>query len=308
MTDIEWTDKTWNPVTGCTKVSAGCKNCYAETVANRFWGERKFTDVQTHPDRLDAPLRWRKPRRVFVNSMSDLFHEDVPDEFIDRVFAVMALSPQYTFQVLTKRPVRMRSYCRTLGRHHESDRVSIAAKSLGGSFRWTLGACGWHLPNVWLGVSVENQAAAEERIPLLLQTPAAVRFLSCEPLLGPVKLCRGCPGCSAGDCGVLCNDGISWVIVGGESGPCARPCDVAWIRSIVEQCRAAKVACFMKQLGAKPIARDRWDMSEERFADLDASEDGWSEADGPVVLRLRDRKGGDQSEWPEYLRVREFPR
>jgi len=341
-TGIEWTDTTWNPVTGCTKVSAGCKNCYAEGVADRFWASqyapvpnaekegpaafrpRRFTDVQTHADRLDEPLRWRKPRKVFVNSMSDLFHDDVPDEFIDRVFAAMKeaspsvvrlggggfeqLPPKHVFQILTKRPERMRDYIR--GRAHERIGASLC----------------WPLSCVWLGVSCENQQAADERIPLLLQTPAAVRFLSCEPLLlGPLNLSSALftqpppppteddgEGPEAGGLwsgpSPLGERGVSWVIAGGESGPGARPCDVAWIRSIVEQCKAAGVPCFVKQLGAKPIARDRWDMTEEQFEDLDASEDGWSEADGPVVLRLRDRKGGDPAEWAEDLRVREFPR
>ena len=329
MTDIEWTDKTWNPVTGCSKVSAGCKNCYAETVANRFWGDRKFTDVICHPERLDAPLRWRKPQRVFVNSMSDLFHEDVPDEFIDRVFAVMALAPQHTFQVLTKRPKRMRDWVRDktttecLMAADESRATGVYAKSseasrlahaymesqrLGGFCQ----PAPWPLPNVWLGVSCEDQAAADERIPLLLETPVTVRFVSAEPLLGPIDFGHLQPGdppteidSLRGTHGVLRPHGgvcdrLSWVIVGGESGPRARPCDVAWIRSIVEQCRAAKVACFVKQLGAIPVG-------------------AWKKADGKITFQsnhpsargiaiLRDRKGGDLSEWPEGLCVREFPR
>lgn len=327
MTSIEWTDATWNPVTGCTKVSAGCKSCYAEKVAERFWGDRAFTDVRWHADRLDAPLRWRKPRRVFVNSMSDLFHDAVPDEFIDLVFAVMVLAPQHTFQVLTKRPERMRDYFGSMVERsvaiEEVDVVANARRRCAGeddprgSRSWhsetarfakglaavhAMGRRGIPLPNVWLGVSCEDQRAADERIPLLLQTPAAVRFLSCEPLLGPIGIPNGWLGEFDGQ------GGIDWVIAGGESGPGARPCDVAWIRSIVEQCNAERVACFVKQLGAKPVARDRWDMSEQVFTDLDASEDGWSEADGAVVMPLRDRKGGDPSEWAEDLRVREFPR
>ena len=260
-----------------------------------------FTDVRTHPDRLDAPLRWRKPRKVFVNSMSDLFHDAVPDEFIDRVFAVMALAPQHTFQILTKRPERMRDYMlRLAGTPGCADQVSEAARAMGRSITFM----SWPLPNIWLGVSCEDQKTADERIPLLLDTSAAVRFLSCEPLLGPIDM-RIATFNGADSIESL--EGIHWVIAGGESGPGARPCDVAWVRSIVEQCKDAKVACFVKQLGAKPVARDRWDMTEEQFVALDASEDGWSEADGPVVLRLRDRKGGDPSEWPEDMRVREFP-
>jgi protein gp37 len=171
---IEWTDATWNPVRGCTKVSPGCKNCYAETFAERWRGvpghayEQGF-DLRLVPEKLDEPLRWKKPRRIFVNSMSDLFQEGVPDDLHRDVFAVMALAPQHTFQVLTKRADRMRDYCRSAIRVRPAgDRASVA----------------WPLPNVWLGVSVENQHFADERIPLLLQTPAAVRFISAEPLLG----------------------------------------------------------------------------------------------------------------------------
>ena len=232
MSKIEWTEKTWNPITGCTKVSPGCAHCYAENVANRFWGDRKFGDVQFHEDRLRQPLRRKKPTMYFVNSMSDLFHESVTDEQLDRIFAVMALTPQHTYQVLTKRPKRMLEYCNTIK---------------------------LPLPNLWLGVSVETQRTADERIPLLLQTPAAVRFLSCEPLLGKVHLnCLHWQDmtnidCLAGKHGIYfggdCNR-VDWVIVGGESGSKARPCDVDWIRSIIEQCRVANVPCFVKQLGS----------------------------------------------------------
>ena len=183
-TKIEWTDATWNPVTGCTKVSAGCDHCYAETIANRFAGTKAYPsgfDVTLWPDRLDQPLRWQRPRRIFVNSMSDLFHDEVPDEFIGRVFAVMALAPQHTFQVLTKRPGRMRSLLRSglFQRWVEEYASSMAGRIVNHP---------WPLPNVWLGVSVENQKWADVRIPQLLGTPAAVRFLSCEPLLASVDL------------------------------------------------------------------------------------------------------------------------
>lgn len=353
MTTIEWTDETWNPVTGCTKVSTGCKNCYAERLAPKvFAGQfvrmseadmdghehrpRRFTDVRTHPDRLDAPLRWRKPRRVFVNSMSDLFHDDVPDEFIDRVFAVMALAPQHTFQVLTKRPKRLLDW-RTTPRRKELVcdaamrmlRDSNRAGSVDMVKAWI--ASGqtlrefWTWPNVWLGVSVEDQRAADERIPLLLQTPAAVRFLSCEPLLGPIRLdslrddevgarwTAFRPRGMREPCDTL---GVDWVIAGGESGPGARPCDVAWIRSIVQQCKTAGVACFVKQLGGNVRDRndagflgdfrDAWDVEPDDVEhDLDGTRDGYQGA--PVRVHLRDRKGGDHAEWPEDLRVREFP-
>ena len=259
-TGIEWTDATWNPVTGCTKVSQGCKHCYAERDWNRLahlpaYQGRAFIDVAGHPKRLDQPLRWAKPRRIFVNSMSDLFHPDVPDSFIDKVFAVMALATQHTFQVLTKRPERMRDYCKTLGQHNGTDRVSIAAQQISSKawFLWRMGDVGWCLPNVWLGVSVEDQAAADERIPLLLQTQAAVRWISAEPLLGPVDLrferlaewnkllCE-----NHGDA-----DGthIHWVVVGGESGPKARPMHPDWARSLRDQCALAGVPFMFKQWG-----------------------------------------------------------
>lgn len=308
-TSIEWTDATWSPVTGCTKVSAGCKHCYAEGVAERFWGERKFTDVRCHPERLEAPLHWRKPRRVFVNSMSDLFHEDVQAEFIGRVFAVMALCPQHTFQILTKRPQRMADLfadgivgpVRGWAEQIAWERTRDAGSNLpANQFRLS-----WPLPNVWLGVSAEDQATADERIPLLLETPAAVRFLSCEPLLGPVDMRIAAFN---GADSIERMEGLHWAIVGGESGPRARPCDVGWIGSIVEQCKAAGVPCFVKQTGSRPIARNRWDMTEEQFENADASEDGWDEGCGPVRLILRSPKGSDPSEWPEHLRVREFPR
>ena len=185
---IEWTDETWNPVTGCTKVSQGCKNCYAERQWPRMvrlipsYAGREFTDVRTHADRLDKPLRWQKPRRIFVNSMSDLFHEDVPDEFIDQVFAVMALAPQHTFQVLTKRAHRMREY---LSDSMRLEKIYIQWNSVSGLPRE---AQGWPLPNVWMGVSIEDQPTADARIVELLETPASVRWISAEPLLGPVNV------------------------------------------------------------------------------------------------------------------------
>lgn len=328
-TKIQWTDATWNPVTGCTKVSAGCKNCYAEALAARFWVDRKFTSVFTHKDRLDQPLRWRRPRRVFVNSMSDLFHDAVPDEFIEAVFGVMAVATHHTFQVLTKRPERMLRWLRTLGGLETREEcVQREAERRGGVIFDSRGSNpegyfparptkeqlavrrpwpGWPLPNVWLGVSVEDQRAADERIPLLLQTPAAVRFLSCEPLLGSVQL--GVGG-EFFDYGVGGEPRIGWVITGGESGPGARPCDVAWIRSIVQQCKAAGVPTFVKQLGAVVS----WNGIQGGYGDGPSNcwprESGSFQVQGmPGGFRkhLCDRKGGDPSEWPEDLRVREFP-
>ncbi len=342
-TKIEWTDVTWSPVTGCDKVSPGCAHCYAETVALRFWptqyrpvlndgsgrtidcvstshheqmladGEarpRQFTDVQTHEDRLDQPLRWRKPRRVFVNSMSDLFHEDVSDAFIERVFAVMALAPKHAFQILTKRAERMRDYMRDPGRHHavtmamqgpaEQGGVEDLLPANGTSYpRWPVE---WPLSNVWLGVSVENQHFADERIPLLLQTPAAVRFISAEPLLGRVNLAGYITEVEPPSPPIL-----DWVIVGGESGHGARPMEIAWARSIVAQCQAAGVPVFVKQLGADPrdAAAERDDMGAR-----DVWPAGWMPMiAGRRVWRpdLTNGKGGDPLEWPADLRVRQFP-
>lgn len=262
---IQWTDSTWNPVRGCTKVSPGCAHCYAETFAERFRGvkghpyEQGF-DLRLVPEKLDEPLKWRKPRKVFVNSMSDLFQDGVPIDYIARVFDTMALTPRHTYQILTKRAARMLEVVPQFAERHTAKDGS-----------------GWPLPNVWLGVSVENQHFADERIPLLLRTPAAVRFLSCEPLLEGLDLAKHRPGAL----------GLNWVIVGGESGPGARPCKTWWIENIIGQCRFAGIAVFVKQLGGKPI--DGYNYTED------------------YDMNLKDRKGGDMSEWPADLRVREFP-
>jgi protein gp37 len=300
-TGIQWTasdDGTpgyaWNPVVGCTRVSAGCDFCYAFQLHDQRhiawkrgrWPDapaqyhQPFSKVQLLPERLEDPLHWRKPRRVFVDSMADLFHPDVPDEFIRRVFAVMGEASQHTFQVLTKRPERMQRIVSDMVR--EGDFATLTGRTEP-PFPW---------PNVWLGVSVEDQRAADERIPLLLGTPAAVRFLSCEPLLSmvniepwlglepvepewpwePITYERVEPS------------GMHWVIIGGESGPHARPMMNEWARYLVDQCRAAGVAPFVKQLGTD---------NAKRFG-------------------LHDRHGGDMSEWTdkrlEGLDVREFPR
>jgi protein gp37 len=208
---IEWTEMTWNPVTGCTKVSQGCKRCYAERMAKRLtaMGSDRYRNgfkVTLHPDLLDVPKRWRQPRVVFVNSMSDLFHEDIPLDYIQRVFATMRDCPQHTFQVLTKRSERL--------------------AELAGQLPWPR--------NVWMGVSVED-ARVISRIRDLSSTPAAVRFLSLEPLIGPLH--------------ELPLSGIHWVIVGGESGPRARPMRKEWVDSIYRQCRDARVPFFFKQWG-----------------------------------------------------------
>lgn len=254
-TGIEWTDATWNPVTGCTKLSPaspGCANCYAATFAERWRGtpghyfEHGF-DVQLRPEKLDQPLRWRRPRRIFVNSMSDLFHDQVPDDYIIRVWAMMARAPQHTFQVLTKRHGRMRTLLRTRA-FQDLVETLVPTKLVGP----------WPLPNVWLGVSTENQQWADIRIPALLDTPAAVRFISAEPLLGPIDFSR-VPGFNR-----LGLDLSSWwVIVGGESGHGARPMHPWWAESLHQQCERAGVAFLFKQWGdwtpLAPIVDGKYD-------------------------------------------------
>jgi protein gp37 len=242
---IEWTDATWNPVTGCTKISPGCKHCYAERLAARLqaMGNVRYRDgfkLTLHPDQLTLPLRWKDPRRIFVNSMSDLFHENVPEEFIRRAFEVMAQARHHVFQVLTKR----------------SKRLAELAPRL----PWPT--------NVWQGVSVEN-ARYTSRVADLVKVPAAVRFLSVEPLLGPIT--------------DLPLDGIAWVIVGGESGPGHRPIRPEWVRSIRDQCAQAGAAFFFKQWGG------RTPKSGGRV--LDGHE--WSEM--PVAPLRSDRAEGDRN-------------
>lgn len=221
-TKIEWTDTTWNPVTGCTKVSEGCRNCYAEKIANRFWGDRKFSDVICHEDRLDQPLKWRKPRRVFVNSMSDLFHEDVPEAFICQIFRTMAKANQNTFQILTKRPERMK---RLLS-------FPSTIRERAGRDVWCEKFPKERQGHIWLGVSVENREQLK-RVQILRETPAAIRFVSIEPLLE--------------DLGTISLSSIDWVIVGGESGSKSRPMEAEWARSIRDQCKDAGVPFFFKQ-------------------------------------------------------------
>jgi protein gp37 len=327
-TSIEWTDATWNPTRGCSKVSAGCANCFAERMAARFSGPGQpyegltldghwVNGARFVPEMLDAPLRWKQPRRVFVNSMSDLFHDDVTNEQIAAVFGVMAACPQHTFQVLTKRPQRMLEWFEWILAEADLIREDVIDKT--GSARpvehWiacqTIGRAeeligdgliipveeedtipmSWPLPNVHLLVSCEDQATANERIPLILRCPAAVRGVSLEPLLGAIDLTNITAATPTGpeQWDVLSDDEyddeiggpgprLSWVIVGAETGPHRRSCDVRWIKSLVNQCRSAGVACFVKSIEVSEHNRTR-------------------------VSKDPNECGG----WPKGLRVRMYP-
>ena len=255
-TGIQWTDATWNPIRGCSRVSEGCRNCYAEGVARRFSGPgqpyeglvnaqgRWNGTVRFIEGHLDQPRRWTRPRRIFVNSMSDLFHEALTDEQIDRIFEVMEATPRHNFQVLTKRAKRMARYVAERYGIDSDDRVP---------------------GHIWLGVSAEDQAAWSFRVPQLL-TFRGVRWVSVEPQTGRIAADADTLSC------------LDWIVVGGESGPGARPFDPAWAREFVAEGAVARTPIFVKQLGRQPVG-----------------------------LRLSDPKGGDMSEWPEDLRVRQFP-
>lgn len=383
-TSIEWTDETWNPVVGCEQISPGCAHCYAKEQWDRRHKAHKagkpmaaqyarpFEIVRTMPERLLEPLKWRAPRRVFVNSVSDLFHADVPFEFIDRVFAVMAHAQRHTFQILTKRAERMREYVSDTahtGLGFPDDvctRVARAMEPIGHDVAPATVRMNWPPPNVWLGVSVENQHFADERIPQLLQTPAAVRFVSAEPLLGPVDLglttatcncCKHFPsrwasltrpvtcdfplallpenrdriakaGCYrtesnrhgalsvptvSGALGLRPSEftalpSLDWVIVGGESGAVARPFELSWCRSVVEQCQAAGVPVFVKQLGRWPLSNQNENEHGGRYWVELCKGPGGLNPTGEYGLENAGRsKGGDMAEWPADLRVRQFP-
>lgn len=373
---IEWTEETWNPVVGCTPVSKGCRHCYAARMAHRLGANPKTPcyegltktaadgrlvfngEVRCLGDRLEQPFRWKRPRRVFVNSMGDLFHPGVPDDFVAEVFGVMAVAgamgtfacgkereirrgPRHTeirmwnnvrygphiFQMLTKRPDRMaamlkdrifrelvakaaykRAYNRVDAGHLEHQ---IDTKK--GWWRCYEPGHLWPLPNVWLGTSVENQKAADKRIPPLLQTPAAVRFVSLEPLLTPCELVGSWQDYLSPDSAWFTEAepdqdgpyrGLDWVIAGGESGPGARPCNVGWIRDTVRQCREAGVACFVKQLGARPYVTEG---SRDAHLWTPNGRNGIGYMDDCGQIHLRSRAGSDFTEWPEDLRVREYP-
>ncbi len=336
-TGISWTDETWNPVVGCSIVSPACTNCYAMAMAARI---ERMSGGKTHyagttkvvngkpvwtgklalaPDHiLTAPLRWKRPRRVFVNSMSDLFHEDMPEGWIDQVFAVMALSPQHTFQILTKRPERMRAYltkdwAAAARRHVEELTLPTFSKATADTQdrlrRYTSPGFPHPLENVWLGITAEDQARADERIPHLLATPAAVRFVSAEPLLGPIHFDfapshrhqRDCAYvASQGPAPCTCNaarNGLDWIIVGGESGPGARPTHPDWVRSIRDQCAAAGVAFHFKQWGdwvpcvlPKDGQWPTWTTTTREFCRVD--DDGRRSTDGWPMQRVGKARAG----------------
>lgn len=353
-TGIEWTHvpgykgETWNPVTGCAKVSDGCKNCYAERLFPRVYGkDREFTDVGVHNDRLETPLRWKKRRAIFVNSMSDLFHEKVPFEFIDKVLAVAALCPQHIFMVLTKRPERMAEYFNNEKyfnggeRHYHVHRTMenmcnllkdwsrpalLDAADIPDS-KWlvppilsrevTVGYQGlsWPLPNLWPGVSIENQDTAELRIPPLMQCPAAVRFISYEPALGPVDFSRWlpCPFGGPDHCGnhdpTCCqcdsrrdnNNRLDWVIAGGESGPHARPSHPGWFREVRDQCALTRTPFFFKQWGEWGDESCGYDETKHKCFN-------WHEFDGGLFsYRVGKKAAGDfldGKQWHQFPEVK----
>jgi protein gp37 len=299
---IQWTDATWNPVRGCAIVSPGCTNCYAMKRAhmmNHRGGayEGLTTTHGTHrrpvwtgkaievPRLLDQPIRWQRPRMIFVNSMSDLFHDDISDEFRDKVFATMALAPQHTYQVLTKRSEEMLEYWSMEWRFAL---IEGAAQLMWSGRHGGEDPSAWlavqSLPNLWLGISAENQIRLEERVPNLLECHfGGKRWVSAEPLLSELRF-RARPKHIA-----TYLDGLDWVVAGGESGHGARECRAMWIRDIVRQCREASTACFVKQLGA------RWSFDEE------TEHSDW------LFCKINHSKGGDPKEWPEDLRVQEYP-
>lgn len=333
LSPIEWTDFTSNPIyavnkaTGkrghfCVKISPGCAFCYAAAINTSARGfgngldfvEKNRDKVQfvLNAQELAAIRRRKKPAKIFLGDMTDLFQQDIPDEYLDALFATMALSPQHTFQILTKRPERMRNYLNDLKTSRRIASLSGYSTPESLEEEWRL----WPLPNVWLGVSAEDQQRADERIPLLLQTPAAVRFVSYEPALGRVNWRRFLHAACRGDVrsGHLCNlchdvYGVSldWIIVGGESGRGAhiRAFDIDWARNVVQQCQAAGVACFVKQFGSRPVCSCEYLLTDE------AQEWPYIRGEHEPGTNLHriclSDKGGDWEQWPEELRVRQFP-
>lgn len=314
---VEWTrtyhadgsytpGSSWSPITGCTKKSDGCANCYAKREVETRWSKnprsvfygRQFSDIQCHPEQLGQVLRWRKGRKIFVCPRADLFHEAVPDEFIDQVFAVMGnvfckMDEPHTFQVLTKRPERMAQY---LQNENVITRVTVAMKAMGLGLAGENAAPRWPLPNVWLGVTTENQEAADERIPLLLQTPAAVRWVSVEPLLGPISFEGMFANPSDHRDGTNALETLDWVVVGGESGPSARPMHPDWARSLRDQCNAAGVPLLFKQWGEF----SPWEQLVASTAALRARAKEYVFTDGTKVERFGKRLTGRALDGYEY--------
>jgi len=304
-TKIAWADLTWNPVTGCSPASEGCDHCYARAMARRFNkfktpdsddgyvpepGEKEinpdYFKVVLHPEKLDEPIHRRKPARIFVCSMSDLFHPDVPDDFIFRVLLRIAYSPQHTFLILTKRAERMRNIFTSLGMEKILKCDNKTAYL--------------YLPNVWLGVTAENQPRADERIPVLLKIPAAKRFVSFEPMLGPARIkehlmeFQACDNFLRGKKrGDIIIPKLDWVIVGGESGPGARECREEWIKEVYDQCEAAKVAFFFKQFGSNfiPECDGTDECGPHRHCPPECHEEGRQHFEGFTWMNRR--------EWPK---------
>lgn len=350
---IEWTDASWNPVRGCSRVSEGCRHCYAERVAYRFGGAGKPYEglvrlgkqgpawtgvVRLIEDALAEPLSWRVPKKIFVNSMSDLFHESLPDAAIDQVYAVMLLTPWHTHQVVTKRPERAARYLNDPALYSRvleaATKIRAARRRLkhgpdkAGLDRIAISNPATHPPRwIWLVTSVESQKTADERIPHLLRCPAAVLGVSYEPALEAVDFSRWlrCQGCGLGpnDFGrreqPCCPDRtevLDWLIAGGESGPGARPCDLAWLRGAVAQARAAGAPVFVKQLGARPTWGDGDAPRKRGLRRIACIKEPGALCNTPAWCveaghcksgALTSSKGGDMTEWPQDLRVREFP-
>lgn len=318
-TSIEWTDFTWNPIrarrtdplpksaladgprsgTFCTRISPGCTNCYASVINKRFGTGLEYTvpNLEKHEFFIDErilaePLKRKKPARIFVGDMFDLFHEAIPDEFIARVLVMTWHAKRHTYQFLTKRADRMHGFLsRCAPWQGYVTHNGNPPQAYGGDGLIVGSQQEWPRLNVWFGVSVEDQQRACERIPFLATIPAAVHFLSVEPQLGEVR-----PALR----------GIDWVICGGESGPGARPFNLAWAESLLEQCRAAGVPFFMKQCGSEPILGE-FEWMKKTAHGWKAKAKPWVSGTGSVPIALKDGKGGDMSEWPESLRVREFP-
>lgn len=342
-TSIEWTDVSWPVVNGCRRISPGCGGsrgvggCYAERLAatrlrhtGKYKGLAVFGQAGPHwtgetrlwAPELSMPLRLKKPSRIFVADMGDLFYEKVSDETIAAVYAVMALAPRHTFQVLTKRSERARAWYANLEKYDNPFTYLWELAEDGGA----LGLKGffeasppcdmrWPLPNVWLGVSCEDQKWADERVPDLLATPAAVRWVSYEPALGPVDFSPWLPpGYLASSGGQYSIDGLDWIVCGGESGPGARSFDQAWMRAVRDQCAAAGTAFFAKQMGRWILGEDagfkvdHWLLADGRgFCPPFIGENAYKRPPGAIGFSLWDKHGGTPEEWPVDLRVRQYP-